>query len=51
MVAQIQTISVEKNPFEKAGGFPALSGSGGFLLKDIVLLGAALFTLGDSLRW
>src|SRR4029079_7138391 len=32
------------------GGFPALSGSGGFLLKDLVLLGAALFTLGESLR-
>jgi len=32
------------------GGFPALSGSGGFLLKDVVLLGAALFTLGDSLE-
>ena len=31
------------------GGYPALSGSGGFLLKDTVLLGAALFTLGDSL--
>ena len=31
------------------GGFPALSGSGGFLLKDIVLLGASLWTLGDSL--
>jgi reactive chlorine resistance protein C len=31
------------------GGFPALSGSGGFLLKDTVLLGAALFTLGNSL--
>jgi len=31
------------------GGFPALSGSGGFLLKDVVLLGGALFTLGDSL--
>jgi uncharacterized membrane protein YkgB len=31
------------------GGFPALSGSGGFLLKDVVLLGAAVFTLGDSL--
>lgn len=31
------------------GGFPALSGSGGFLLKDLVLLGAALFTLGDSM--
>jgi reactive chlorine resistance protein C len=30
------------------GGFPALSGSGGFLLKDVVLLGAAFFTLGDS---
>lgn len=31
------------------GGFPALSGAGGFLLKDVVLLGAALLTLGDSL--
>ena len=31
------------------GGFPALSGSGWFLLKDVVLLGAALWTLGDSL--
>lgn len=31
------------------GGFPALSGSGGFLLKDVVLLGACLWTLGDSL--
>jgi reactive chlorine resistance protein C len=31
------------------GGFPALSGSGGFLLKDVVLLGAAVWTMGDSL--
>ena len=31
------------------GGFPALSGSGGFLLKDVVLLGASLWTLGESL--
>ena len=31
------------------GGFPALSGSGGVLLKDTVLLGAALYPLGDSL--
>jgi uncharacterized membrane protein YkgB len=31
------------------GGFPALSGSGGFLLKDTVLLGAALWSLGDSI--
>jgi uncharacterized membrane protein YkgB len=34
---------------QSLGGFPALSGSGGFLLKDTVLLGAALFTLGESL--
>lgn len=32
------------------GGFPALSGSGGFLLKDVVLLGAAFWTLADSLN-
>lgn len=32
------------------GGFPALSGSGGFLLKDVVLLGAAVATFADSLR-
>ena len=31
------------------GGFPALSGSGAFLLKDVVLLGASLWTLGESL--
>lgn len=31
------------------GGFPALSGSGGFLLKDVVLLGASLWTMADSL--
>jgi len=33
------------------GGFPALSGDvGEFLIKDLVLLGAALWTLADSLR-
>jgi len=33
-----------------AGGFPVLSAlPGQFLLKDLVLLGAALWTLGDSL--
>ena len=32
------------------GGFPALSASPGqFLLKDVVLLGASLFTAGESL--
>jgi uncharacterized membrane protein YkgB len=32
------------------GGFPALSGSGGFLLKDVILLGAAIWSLGESLQ-
>lgn len=33
-----------------AGGFPALSGMPGqFLLKDLVLLGAAVWTLGEAL--
>lgn len=31
-------------------GFPFLSPSGQFLLKDLVLLGAALWTAGESLR-
>jgi reactive chlorine resistance protein C len=32
------------------GGFPALSGAvGQFLLKDVVLLGAAIWSLGESL--
>jgi uncharacterized membrane protein YkgB len=31
------------------GGFPALSGSGGFLLKDSVLFGASVWSLGEAL--
>jgi uncharacterized membrane protein YkgB len=32
------------------GGFPALSGGvGEFLIKDLVLLGASLWSLGESL--
>lgn len=31
------------------GGFPALSGAGGFLVKDIVLLAAAVWSLGEAL--
>ncbi len=32
------------------GGFPALSGAvGQFLLKDVVLLGAAIWSLGEAL--
>jgi reactive chlorine resistance protein C len=33
-----------------AGGFPALSSVGQFLLKDLVLLGASVWTLGESLQ-
>jgi len=32
------------------GGFPALSGSGGSLLKDVVLLGASVWCLGEALE-
>jgi reactive chlorine resistance protein C len=35
---------------DSAGGFPLLSSTGQFLIKDVVLLGAAVWTLGDSLR-
>jgi uncharacterized membrane protein YkgB len=31
------------------GGFPALSGAGQFLIKDIALLGVSLLVLGESL--
>lgn len=34
---------------QSLGGFPALSGSGGFLLKDAVLLGASVWSLGEAL--
>lgn len=30
------------------GGFPALSSAGGFLVKDICLLGVALWSLGEA---
>lgn len=35
---------------ESAGGFPWLGTTGGFLVKDVALLGIAVWTLGDSLR-
>lgn len=34
---------------ESAGGFPVLSSTGQFLVKDIALLGIAVWTLGDAL--
>ena len=33
-----------------AGGFPVLSSTGQFLIKDVALLGASIWTLGDALR-
>lgn len=33
-----------------AGGFPVLSSSGQFLIKDVALLGIAAWTLGDALQ-
>ncbi|MCV7214228.1 DUF417 family protein [Mycobacterium crocinum] len=33
-----------------AGGFPALSSTGQFLIKDVALIGLAVWTLGDALR-
>jgi reactive chlorine resistance protein C len=35
---------------ESAGGFPLLSLSGGFLIKDVALLGISAWTLADALR-
>jgi len=32
-----------------AGGFPAWTPVGQFLLKEVVLLGASMWTLGDAL--
>lgn len=35
---------------DSAGGFPLLSFNGEFLIKDVALLGIAVWTLGDALR-
>lgn len=34
---------------DAAGGFPWLNGAGGFLIKDVALLGISLVVLGESL--
>jgi reactive chlorine resistance protein C len=34
---------------ESLGGFPALSGAGQFLIKDVALLGISLVVMGESL--
>ena len=35
--------------WDRALGFPALGGTGQFLVKDVVLLGAALWSFGEAL--
>ena len=35
---------------DAAGGFPLFSGSGGFLFKDVALMGVSVWTLTDALR-
>jgi uncharacterized membrane protein YkgB len=36
--------------WQPGDGFPFLSGAGQFLVKDLILLGAAIWTAGDSLN-
>jgi reactive chlorine resistance protein C len=49
--ATISFMATTPGVFEaSAGGFPALSLAGGFLMKDIALLGIAVWTLTDALR-
>jgi reactive chlorine resistance protein C len=49
--ATISFLFTTPGVFEKSvGGFPLLSLSGGFLIKDIALLGISAWTLADALR-
>jgi reactive chlorine resistance protein C len=50
-VATISFMFTTPGVFEASqGGFPALSLAGGFLMKDIALLGISAWTLADALR-
>ena len=50
-VATISFLSTTPGISEPAGGgFPALSMTGQFLIKDVALLGIATWTLGDALH-
>lgn len=49
-VATISFLFTTPDVFEaSAGGFPLLSPAGGFLIKDVALLGVAVWTLADAL--
>lgn len=50
-VATLSFLVTTPGVFEAAeGGFPMLSSTGQFLIKDLVLLGASVWTLSDALR-
>jgi uncharacterized membrane protein YkgB len=50
-VATLSFLFTTPGIFETSqGGFPMLSTSGQFLIKDVVLLGASVWTLADALR-
>jgi uncharacterized membrane protein YkgB len=50
-VSTISFMFTTPGVFEAAqGGFPALSLTGGFLMKDIALLGISVWTLADAVR-
>lgn len=50
-VATITFLFTTPGVFEASeGGFPMLTLSGGFLLKDVALLGVSIWTLADALR-
>jgi uncharacterized membrane protein YkgB len=50
-VATLSFLFTTPGIFEASqGGFPMLSTSGQFLIKDVVLLGASVWTLADALR-
>ncbi|MBO0681472.1 DUF417 family protein [Mycolicibacterium sp. S2-37] len=50
-VATLSFLFTTPGVFESSqGGFPMLSTNGQFLIKDVVLLGAAVWTLADALK-
>jgi uncharacterized membrane protein YkgB len=50
-VATLSFVFTTPGVFEaSAGGFPMLSSTGQFLIKDVALIGIAVWTLVDALR-
>ncbi|MBB2989391.1 putative membrane protein YkgB [Mycolicibacterium iranicum] len=50
-VATLSFLFTTPGVFEaSAGGFPILSSTGQFLIKDVALLGVAVWTLADAIR-